>query len=102
VRPTYSLLQVKQLFQENNYLITYTALQTAAAIGFLDDDILDCVVNHLDESHFYKTMPAEKLPGLMQDVYKLRYEGVRVYLKLQVNKGGCAVLVSFKENESSV
>jgi MqsR (Motility quorum-sensing regulator) toxin of toxin-antitoxin system len=101
MQPSYPLEQIKRLFQEDNYLITVTALETAALISFLNDDIVDCVTNHLGESHFYKTMAAERIPGLMQDVYKIRYEGQRVYLKLQINKAGCAVVVSFKEDESS-
>ncbi len=100
MQPSYPLEQIKRLLQENNYLITATAMETAALIDYLDEDIVDCITNHLNESHFYKTMAAEKVPGLMQDVYKIRYEGQRVYVKLQINKAGCAVVVSFKEDES--
>jgi hypothetical protein len=77
-----------------------TALQGAALMNFLDEDIIDCVVAYLGDSHFYKTMPAQRVPGLMQDVYKIRYEGERVYLKLQVGKSGHAVVVAFKADES--
>jgi hypothetical protein len=101
VQPSYPLEQIKQLFGNGNYRITESAFQTAALIDCLHDDILDCVMNYLCESHFYKTMVSDKVPGLMQDVYKIRYEGQRVYLKLQINKAGCAVVVSFKEDESS-
>ena len=101
MQPSYPLEQSKQLFQKDNYLITVTAFETAALISLLNDDIVDCVTNHLDESHFYKTMASEKIHGLMQDVYKIRYEGQRIYLKLQINKTGWAVVVSFKEDESS-
>jgi len=48
----------------------------------------------LEETHFYKTMPAEKNPNLMQDVYHITYQGQRVYVKLQVNVE--AVVISFK------
>ncbi len=51
-------------------------------------------------SHFYKTMAAEQKAGLMQDVYKITYEGQRIYLKLQINQTGIAVIVSFKQDES--
>jgi hypothetical protein len=37
----------------------------------------------------------------MQDVYKIRYEGERVYLKLQIGKSGHAVAIAFKADESS-
>lgn len=98
---TYALPQLKELIKNQKYLVTATARQTAALLGFLDDeDILDCILTHLLPSHFYKTMAAEQRPGLMQDVYKITYEGKRVYLKLQINRAGLAVIVSFKEDES--
>lgn len=70
-------------------------------MNFLDEDIIDCVTACVGDSHFYKTMPAERAPGLMQDVYKIRYEGERVYLKLQISKSGHAVVIAFKADESS-
>lgn len=101
MRPTYRLEQVKQLFQQNSFRITETALQGAAMMDFLDEDIIDCVTICLGDRHFYKTMPAERVPGLMQDVYKILYEGERVYLKLQISKSGHAVVIAFKADESS-
>ena len=101
MRPTYRLEQIKQLFQEKTFRITETALQGAAMMNFLDEDIIDCVTTCLGDSHFYKTMPAERVPGLMQDVYKIRYENERVYLKLQISKTGHAVVIAFKADESS-
>ena len=68
--------------------------------GMPAEDIADCIVNFLQPSHFYKTMASEQKSGLMQDVYKITFEGKRVYLKLQVNQSGLAVIVSFKEDES--
>jgi hypothetical protein len=101
VGATYALPQLKELIRSQKYFVTVSARQTAALLGFLDDeDILDCILNHLQPSHFYKTMAAEQKPGLMQDVYKITYEGKRVYLKLQINQSGRAVIVSFKEDES--
>jgi len=100
MRPSYALLRVKELVREGKYRITVSAFQTAAFMGFLDEDITECIVDSLEPSHFYKTMAAEQKPGLMQDVYKITYEGKRVYLKLQINESGIAVIVSFKEDES--
>jgi hypothetical protein len=99
-QPTYPLARVKQLFENGQFNITYSALATATLVNCLDDDIVDCVTNHLSESHFYKTMASETVPGLMQDVYKLRYEGQRIYIKLQI-RNDRAVVVSFKEDVSS-
>jgi hypothetical protein len=97
---SYSLSVVKQLVSEGRYLITVTALETAALMGFDDESIVECIVEQLAETHFYKTMPATSVPGLMQDVYKISFEGQRVYLKLQINRSQNAVVVSFKQDES--
>jgi Motility quorum-sensing regulator, toxin of MqsA len=100
MRASYSLPQIKELVREDKYHITVTAFQTAALMDFLDEDITDCIVNFLQPSHFYKTMASEQRAGMMQDVYKIAFEGKRVYLKLQINQSGLAVIVSFKEDES--
>ena len=101
MQPSYPLEQIRQLVRERKFRITETALQGAALMNFLDEEIIECVTICLVESHFYKTMPAERVPGLMQDVYKIRYEGERVYLKLQISKSGHAVVIAFKADESS-
>jgi hypothetical protein len=101
VQPSYPLQQIKRLLQQRSFRITEIALQGAAMMNFLDEDIIDCVTACVGDSHFYKTMPAERAPGLMQDVYKIRYEGERVYLKLQISKSGHAVVIAFKADESS-
>ncbi len=100
MKPSYSLNQLKELISSGKYQLTVSCLRTALLMGFLDEDITDCIVNFLEPSHFYKTMASEQRPGLMQDVYRITFEGKRVYLKLQINQGGLAVIVSFKEDES--
>jgi|SRR5271154_1677114 len=102
MQPNYPLLQFKELVKQGKYRITVSVFQTAALMGFLDQDIVECIVEFVQPSHFYKTMAAELRAGLMQDVYKITYEGKRVYLKLQINDSGSAVIVSFKEDESFV
>lgn len=96
--PTYALATVKRLIREGQYLITVTASTTAFALGFDDEDIADCIVSHVTESDFHKTMPAAKAPGLMQDVYRARYSGKPIYIKVQVNADGKLVVISFKED----
>ena len=80
---------------EGDWVISISALGAAVELGFDEDDVFDCIVNHLEETHFYKTMESEKKQGLMQDVYYITYQGQRLYVKLQVNVR--AVVVSFKE-----
>ena len=93
----YNLDEIKRLVYEGSYRVTLTARQDALAMGFDSRDVCDCVLA-LDETHFYKYMPAEKAPGLWQDVYRIGYQGIRVYLKLQINFAGNAVIISFKED----
>jgi hypothetical protein len=80
--------------KDGSWILRESALDAAMEMGFDDEDVFDCIVNYLEDTHFYKTMSAEKNPGLMQDVYHITYEGRRVYVKLQVNVQ--AVVVSFK------
>jgi MqsR (Motility quorum-sensing regulator) toxin of toxin-antitoxin system len=94
--PTCSLREIKQLFKARKWRITVTAQATALELEFDDGDIFDCIVNCLKETHFYKTMPALKRPGLMQDVYRVAYKDCRIYLKLQI-VNDCAVVTSFKK-----
>jgi len=98
VNPTYDLQQVRALVLSGAYYVTGVAADGAAELGMDDEDIVECVSNHLNGSHFYKTMRAEKIPGLWQDVYKTTYEGCRLYIKLQINAAQKAVVVSFKED----
>jgi len=86
---------VKGLIRDRSYFVTDEALDGAGELGFDEGDIVDCVLNHLSETHFYKTMVSEKIANCMQDVYHITYEGVRVYLKLQVRVN--AVVIQFKE-----
>lgn len=96
--PYYDLQVVKTLMREGLYRITTSAMQSAHLLGFFQDDICDCILRHLNETHFYKSMQSEKFPDLWQDVYKLNYRGVRVYLKLQIGYVGRSVVISFKED----
>jgi motility quorum-sensing regulator/GCU-specific mRNA interferase toxin len=95
MKPTYALGLIKGLVQDGSWAVTVTALDTAVELGFDEEDIYDCIVNHLEESHFYKTMESEKKPGLMQDVYYIAYQDRQLYVKLQVVVN--AVVVSFKQ-----
>jgi hypothetical protein len=99
-KASYELAEVRKLISEQQYTITVTALQDALSLGFDDQDICECIIEQLSETHLYKTMPAEKKPGLMQDVYRITYEGQPIYLKLQICDEK-AVVISFKADESA-
>ena len=102
MNPTYDLGQIRILVGCGAYYITVAAANDAAQLGMDDEDIVECVANCLNESHFYKTMQAEKMPGLWQDVYKIAHQGYRLYIKLQINAAQKAVVISFKEDTSVI
>jgi hypothetical protein len=70
---TYPLERVKQLFRQKHWFVTLTAQSSALDLGLDDEDIADCIMSCLTEAHFYKTMPAKKRSGLMQDIYRITY-----------------------------
>ena len=94
--PTYNLETVKQKIGAGFYKITGTAKRTADEIGFNEEDIIHVIQHCLREWDFYKTMASEKMPGLMQDVYKTEYDGLRLYIKMQFGFGNNVVVISFK------
>ena len=90
---------MQAMVSSGDYEITGTALDGAMELSLDPEDIKACVLA-LDETCFYKTMPAIKVPGLMQDVYKTTYMGRHVYVKLQIGLFGTAVVIQFKGDES--
>ena len=94
--PRYNLADIRTLVLEGRYHITLQARQDALDLDFDSEGVRQCVLA-LNPTHFYKSMPAEKVPGLWQDVYKVTFEDIRVYLKLQINFDNNAIIISFKE-----
>jgi hypothetical protein len=95
--PAYDLQQIQWLVGQGavSSLFMGSAKQGAAILGFHDDDIEEAVLR-LTPANFYKSMEAERFPGLRQDVYHLEYRGVWLYIKLQMSADGRAVVVQFK------
>jgi motility quorum-sensing regulator / GCU-specific mRNA interferase toxin len=56
----------------------------------------DCLLA-LTAADFYKSMESEAVPGLWQDVYRPVFEGLALYVKLQIWADGLVVVISFKE-----
>jgi hypothetical protein len=96
-KPSYDLALVKGLMRDGDWILTVSAMDAALALGFDEEDVFDCIVNHVEATHFYKTMVSEKRPGLMQDVYYVTYLKETLYVKLQVNVK--QVVVSFKKKD---
>jgi hypothetical protein len=96
-KPSCPLALIKGLMADGAWVLRTSALDSALELGFDVEDVYDCIVVHLQDSHFYKTMESEKKKGLMQDVYYITYQDQRLYVKLQVNVQ--AVVFSFKAAE---
>ncbi|HEX8244175.1 MAG TPA: type II toxin-antitoxin system MqsR family toxin [Longimicrobium sp.] len=96
--PTYDLERIQQLVGQGpiTFRFTTAALHGAAALDLSENDIVEAVLS-LTSSCFYKSMESERLPGLWQDVYHLTYRGVVLYLKVQIDQSGRAVVVQCKE-----
>jgi motility quorum-sensing regulator / GCU-specific mRNA interferase toxin len=103
-RPTYALVRVQQLMASPlSRVITGAAVNGAGELGLDEDAIVECVLN-LDSACFHKTMPAEKRPGLWQDVYRPTFEGLALYVKVQIveeRPGETIVIISFKQHRTT-
>lgn len=83
------------------FVITQLAADEArSTLGFSEREIRDCIAQLDVASHFYKPMPATSpvaaQKGLWQDVYRTHYLGEHIYIKLQLDPRGVAVVVQFK------
>lgn len=96
--PTYDLEEVQRLVGQGpiSCTVSQAALYGGRGLGFNYDQIVEAVLS-LQAAHFYKTMPSEQVPGSWQDVYHLSCDGTSVYVKLQINANGEAVVIQFKE-----
>lgn len=96
-KPTYDLQQLQQLVGQGELsrVFTQAAKEGASRLGLGELDIVAAVLE-LSAAAFYKSMEAEKCPGLWQDVYHLQYRGVALYIKLQLSPDRRAVVVQFK------
>ena len=61
--PTFGLRLIKGLMKDGSWHSTEMARDTATELGFDEDEVFDCIVNHLEETHFYKTMESSSHSG---------------------------------------
>jgi motility quorum-sensing regulator/GCU-specific mRNA interferase toxin len=96
--PTYDLQEIQRLLGQGpiSSSITKVAEEGAAELNWTRDDLVEAVL-HLTVQDFYKSMESERMPGLWQDVYHVKFRGVWLYIKLQIGVGGRAVVVQFKQ-----
>lgn len=96
--PTYDLQQVQWLVGQGptTCRVTGAALYGGEAVG-MDRSAVVATVLSLEPSDFHKTMEADLCPGLWQDVYHHRVNELELYIKLQVDQSGRAVVIQFKQ-----
>ena len=97
-RPHYALELVKALIANRRYRVTLTAAKGAGELGLDERDVIDCALA-LDESHFFKSMDSTRMAGRRQDVYRPRWAGFDLYMKVQIvgqHPADTAVIISFK------
>ena len=95
--PSYDLQKIKTLLKNwKTRIITLDDQQAAVRLGYADEDEMVERACKLTESEFFKTMPSEKMVGLMQDVYYTFDGPIKIYLKVQIRRDGKGVIISFK------
>jgi hypothetical protein len=97
--PRYSLERIQQLVVAGRIRITNSAEQGAESLYLLDEDIIECICQ-LSDDDYEQTLESTKFPGTFQEVYKPRYRGYAIYLKLQLIGDRDVLLISFKQDTS--
>ena len=94
--PTYDLAEIQQRVRSGYFRVTASARATIIRLQLERSAASDCVLA-LTEADFYKSMESEAVPGLWQDVYRPMFDGLVMYVKLQIAFDGFVVMISFKE-----
>lgn len=96
-KPTYELSTIQELLDNpRTQIITDLAYCAAVSLGYAGKEEIVEVVKRITFNDFYKTMEAEKRPGLWQDVYRINDRGILLYVKLQLSADGKGVVIQFK------
>lgn len=100
-QPHYELVEIQaRAASPGTRSVSTRAFVDAQALGVDSAGVWKCVQS-LGLQHFYKAMISEKFPDSWQDVYKIRYGGNPIYLKVQLLDNGNVHVISFKEDTSS-
>ena len=94
--PHHDLDAIKSAFSTGNGLVTYTATQDAAGLGYGSDEIT-AIIQTIGKVHFYKSMTSNYNSSVWQDVYHVPHDGGTLYVKFTDNGGTEFTLLSFKE-----
>lgn len=97
-RPTHDLEGFRKEFCSVRALrMTRTAQNTAFLVGLSLEDVV-LVVQSMKRTHFYKSMTSYDDSRAWQDVYRVPWGNLTLYVKLTVDELGRLVL-SMKEKE---
>src|SRR5215475_8690079 len=94
--PHHDLETIKQAFSMRNGLVTRTATQDAADLGYGSTEIT-AIIQTITKGHFYKSMTSNYDASVWQDVYHVPYGGKALYVKFTDNGVPEFTLLSFKE-----
>ena len=98
---THRLIDVRFLASQPHRLKASLAVSRSLATLDLGPEDLPVCLAVLTPAHFRKTMPAERWPDSMMDVYIVQFRGRRMYVKFHITpggvEGGCLMVTSFKE-----
>jgi hypothetical protein len=98
--PRFPLATIQRLVRDGQYSVTRTANETAQALYLNVYDIEACVCG-LEEADYSHTLAGERFPGTFQDVYRTRFGGYAIYLKVQIAVPEWVTVISFKKDESA-
>jgi hypothetical protein len=100
--PTHDLAELQSLVRARQWFATWEAVAQAGELRLDADMDIEACVLALDAGDFYKTMESTAKPGTWQDVYKPRYQGHRLYVKLRLQTGSTrkTVVIQFKKDQS--
>jgi hypothetical protein len=100
--PRFSLARVRELARAGypHVLVTRSAAAGAIELNMAVPEVVDCVCG-LTEDDYEQTLESIRIPGTFQDVYKPRYQGFAIYLKVRLVDDRQTIVISFKRDESS-
>lgn len=95
--PKYNLGTIKMAFNSIDKLnMTATAMSDQYLLGFSDQDVVNAIQD-LTHDDFYKSMPpVQEGFTSWQDVYKSNFQGIKLYIKFQINNKK-ELILSFKK-----
>lgn len=97
-KPSYALEAIKAQFREPaGYKITVTAQDFAFNVLKLERGGVIELVQGITRQHFYKSMTSRRNHRIWQDVYRVPYEELLLYVKFTKIEEGWFLLISLKD-----